>query len=90
MILAGQLTATLDGCTVSIDAGESGVKVRLPTLRSAWRVRRTSEMMLPLLRVLRNHRIGVRVAVSPLPSLEVLPNPNRLLRWVLPSLRSIG
>lgn len=90
MILAGQLTATLDGCPVSIDAGESGVRLGLPTLRSAWRVRRTVEAVLPLLQVLQHHRIGVRVAVARWPSLEVLPSPHRLLRWVMPSLRGIG
>jgi hypothetical protein len=90
MILAGRLTATVDGCPVSIDAGEFGVRLVTPALRTAWRIRRASPALQPLLLVLHHHRVGVRVEVGRWFSLEVLPRPAALLRWVMPSLRGLG
>ena len=85
-MLAGRLTGTLNGRPVVIDADERGLAVRFSSFRSIWVASRTAVRWMPLMRGLGRLQVGVRVSIGGLMTLEVLPNPSRLAKMLLPGL----
>ena len=89
LIVAGRLTGTLDGRPVVIDADEGGVVVSFTTVAGAWAAKRSATALVPLLAVARRSAMPVRLNVAGLVALEVLPRPNRLVRFLVPRLADL-
>lgn len=90
LILAGRLTATLDGRPVVIEADESGLVLTAPMLRTAWAARRSVSPLVPVLRVLKQSGVPVRLSVAGLMSVELLPRPSALARIITPALSRLA
>ncbi len=89
LILAGRLTGTLDGRPVVIEAGDAGLLVSFPALRTAWAARRTAVSLVPVLRLLKRNGIAVRLRLAGLVSVELLPTPSGVARLIVPRLSRI-
>lgn len=90
LILAGRLTGTLDGRPVVIEAGESGLLLSLSAFQAAWAARRTLGPVLPLLQVLKNFNVPLRLRIAGIVSVELLPNPSTLAKLLSPVLTRLG
>ena len=90
LILAGRLTGTLDGRPVVIEAGESGLLLSTPSVRSAWAARRTVGPLLPVLRTLKQFEVPLRLRVAGIVSVELLPNTSTLAKLFSPVLSQLG
>ena len=90
LILAGRLTGTLDGRPVVIEAGESGLLLSLSAFQAAWAARRTLGPVLPLLQVLKNFNVPLRLRIAGIVSVELLPNPSTLAKLFSPVLTRLG
>jgi hypothetical protein len=86
MILAGRLSGTLDGRPVVIEAGESGVTLRVSALRSVWTLRKIGRSSVPLLRLLKFCEIPTTLCVADRLSVSLLPRPGILVRLLAPML----
>lgn len=86
LIVAGRLTGTLDGRPVVIEAGESGLLVSFSALRTAWTARKMLPSVLPALRCLRDLNVPLRLRVAGLVSVELIPNPSVLAKFIAPGL----
>jgi hypothetical protein len=89
-MVAGRLTGSLDGRPVVIEADTDGLMLTLVTVRSLWRLSKFARSLLPVLRLLKHHRIPVRLAVAGIVSLGVLPQPAALVRFFAPDLRRLA
>jgi len=83
--LAGRFTGTLDGRPVVISADDAGVTLELSTLRSAWTLRKSGSVVLPLLQSMNAVKIPLRVRIGPV-SFAVLPKAGLLVRFFVPEL----
>ena len=90
LIMAGRLTGTLDGRPVVIDANGSGLVVTFTTWWTAWSARRSVGALLPVLGMLKQHRIPLRLSVAGLVTVEVLPRPSGLARILAPRLSCLA
>ena len=90
LIMAGRLTGTLDGRPVVIDANDSGLVVRFTSLWTAWSSTRSIGSLLPVLRILEQHHIPLRLSVAGLGTVEVLPRPSVLARILAPRLSGLA
>lgn len=90
LIMAGRLTGTLDGRPVVIDANESGLVVTFSTCWAAWSSSRAVGSLLPVLGMLKQHRIPLRLSVAGLVTVEVLPRPSVLARMLAPCLSCLA
>jgi hypothetical protein len=86
LTMTGRLSGTVDGRPVVIEASESGLILSVQKLRTAWGLRKTSRALRPMAEFLKTQRIPLRVSVSGLVSLEVLPIPSALVRLLAPDL----
>jgi hypothetical protein len=89
LTLAGRLTATWDGRPVVIDADESGVRLTVPAVRTAWAARRLAGSFVPAFRTLRRFGVPVRLHVAGIFTLDLLPKPSALARRVIPGLSGL-
>jgi hypothetical protein len=90
LMLAGRLTGTLDGRPVVIFADDSGLVVTASTFQTAWAWRCSVRSLLPVLGMLKQGGIPVRLAVAGMVSVEVLPRPSGLLRVLVPGLSGLS
>lgn len=90
LILAGRLTGTLNGCPVVIEADSAGLVVAIASVREAWASSRSMGSLLPVLGVLQRHRIAVRVKIAGCVTLDVLPKPSLLVRFLAPELSHLS
>lgn len=90
LIMAGRLTGTLDGRPVVIDANGSGLVVTFTSLWTAWSSTRSIGSLLPVLGMLKQHRIPLRLSVAGLGAVEVLPRPSALARILAPRLSCLA
>lgn len=86
LIVAGRLTGTLNGRPVVIEADDRGLLIRLSSIRSAWVVRRTAQACDWLWEWLARSRIGVRLSIAGLMTVEIAPSPSGLVRLFLSGL----
>jgi hypothetical protein len=88
LTVTGRLHGTADGRPVEIEAEGRELLIRVARLRAAWELRRSvSAGTAPVLRVLRDHGLHLRLRVGAHMALQVLPRPHPLLRLLLPVLR---
>jgi hypothetical protein len=87
LTLAGRLEGTLSGGPVEIVAEGRELLIVLPSLSSAWRVRRFVDTLLPSMRQLRRWGVLLRVQIGARWTLQVLPKPHFLIRLALPGLK---
>lgn len=90
LIMAGRLTGTLDGRPVVIDANDSGLMVTFTSLWTAWSSTRSIGSLLPVLGMLKQHRIPLRLSVAGLGTVEVLPRPSALAHILAPRLSCLA
>lgn len=87
LTVTGRLAGSLLGRPVELEAFGRELLLRIPNLRSAWRLRRSASTSIhPLLRSLRACNIALRVRVGSRMTVEVLPEPSFGLRLLVPSL----
>ena len=85
LILAGRLTGTFDGRPVVISADDAGLVLDVSTLYSAWRLRKYSNAVLPVLKGLNEVHIPLTIRVAGV-SVPLLPKSGLLVRLFAPSL----
>jgi hypothetical protein len=90
LILAGRLTGTLNGRPVVIEAGESGLLLSMPSVRSAWAARRTVQPLLPALQMLKRLHVPLRLRIAGIVSVELLPNTSTLAKLFAPAFSRLG
>ncbi len=90
LILAGRLTGTLDGRPVVIEAGEYGLLLTMSSLRTAWAARRTAAPLIPFLRALKQAHVPVKLRLAGFVSVDLLPRPSAMVRWLSPELAGLG
>ncbi len=90
LTLAGRLTGTLNGRPVVIEADDSGLLVSFSAFRSAWAARRTAASFLPVLRLLKQNGIALRLRLAGLVTLDLLPSPSGVVRFFAPGLTQIA
>jgi hypothetical protein len=73
-----------------IEAGESGLLLSLSAFQAAWAARRTLGPVLPLLQVLKNFNVPLRMRIAGIVSVELLPNPSTLAKLFSPVLTRLG
>jgi len=85
MMLTGRLSATVDGRPVEFAAAGSGLTLEIPSLSTAWSLRRAAVHpgMRTALMMLASCGLSLRVRVAGLVSLEIAPNPGPLARILL-------
>ena len=87
LTVTGRLAGSLLGRPVELEASGRELLLRIPNLRSAWRLRRSASTSIhPLLRSLSAYGIALRVRVGSRLTVEVLPQPSFGLRLLMPSL----
>jgi hypothetical protein len=75
---------TLDGRPVVIEAGESGLLVKVSAFRTAWTARRTLRALSPVLQTLKRCGVPLRLGIAGLLTVDVLPRPGVLARIFAP------
>jgi len=88
-ILTGRLSGSLDGRPVEIDATAAGITLKVGSFRSLWKLRRL-EAAAPVVRLLSQQAIPLRLSVAGLGSVELLPVPSLLVRLVAPEFARLG
>ena len=89
LILAGRLAGTVDGRPVVIEANDAGILLAA-TLRTAWSMRRFVQALVPLLLILRQAGVPLRIDVAGVVTVSLLPSPSPLARIVVPGLVRLG
>ena len=90
LIVAGRLTGSLDGRPVVIEAADSGVVFIASQLKTAWALRRSAGSLMPVLGMLQQCGIPVRLSLAGLVALELSPRPNPLVRMMTPGISRLG
>jgi hypothetical protein len=88
-MVTGRLSGTLDGRPVHIDATAAGITLKAGSLRSLWKLRRL-EAAAPVIRMLKQQAIPLRLSVAGLGSVDLLPVPSLLVRLVAPEFTRLG
>ena len=89
--MTGRLRGTLFGRPVELDAAGRQMSLRIASLRSAWRLRRSvATSMMPLLSFLRTRGMSLTVVIGSRLSVEIFPRPSVPLRMLLPALNRIS
>lgn len=83
--MTGRLAGTVDGCPVEILGEGATVRLVLPGVLAAWRLRGKLGGASPALRLFSQAGIGLRVTAG-FATLPVLPQPHPLVRWFGPEL----
>ena len=89
LILTGRLSGSLDGRPVEIDATAAGITLKVGSFRSLWKLRRL-EAAAPVVRLLSQQAIPLRLSVARLGSVDLLPVPSLLVRLVAPEFARLG
>ena len=90
LTVTGRLEGTVFGRPVELEASGRDLVLQIANLRSAWRLRRNATCgMLPLLRLLHEYGVAVRVCVGSRLTVEVLPRPSFGLRLLVPALNLV-
>ena len=85
LTVTGRLEGSFASRPVELVAEGRELSVRVRNLRSAWALRRNiSAETAPILRRLGENEIGVRLIIGRRWKIEVLPNPNLVLRMLAP------
>jgi hypothetical protein len=72
-----------------IEAGESGVRLNVAGLRTAWSMRRVSRSLAPVLLTLRRFDVPVTINLAGIMTIDLLPRPSALAKIVVPGLAQL-
>lgn len=89
-MVAGRLTGSLNGRPVVIDADDAGLLIAFRSVRTAWELRQFSRSLRPLLRLVRDLHVPVRLRVAGLAEVNLLPRSGSLVRFFAPGLADLG